>query len=133
MGSIGPQFDAPPVKLTQRPLDEILDELAIENVDVMKLDIEGAEFGALQGLSRRLTRLHPPVIVFEFADWAETRIDGQAAGSAQQFLVSFGYPSVPADAQWWTGWALERPITTGFGMILALPPGGRPRDYAIRL
>jgi FkbM family methyltransferase len=58
MGSIGPQFEASPVKLPQRPLDAILDELAIENVDIVKLDIEGAELGALQGLIRRLTSLH---------------------------------------------------------------------------
>src|SRR5207302_3238366 len=32
MGSLGPQFGCEPVKLMQRPLDEILDDLAISNV-----------------------------------------------------------------------------------------------------
>src|SRR5262249_9558420 len=91
MGSIGPQFSFPPVTLMQRPLDDVLDELSINDIDVVKLDIEGSEFGALQGLLRRLKRPRPPVIVFEFIDWAETRIPGQAAGSAQQFLLSLGY------------------------------------------
>ena len=90
-GPLVPQFGAEPVILAQRPLDAILDELAIERVDVVKLDIEGAEVGALQGLIRRLTSGGPPVIVFEFADWAETRIAGQTAGSAQEFLFSLGY------------------------------------------
>jgi FkbM family methyltransferase len=121
MGSIGPQFDASPVKLTQRPLDDILDELAIDNVDVIKLDIEGAELGALQGLSRRLTSPHPPAIVFEFIDWAETRIDGQAAGSAQQFLLSLGYGLFRLVRGGRPGERLERPVTAGSTMILALP------------
>jgi FkbM family methyltransferase len=121
MGSIGPQFDASPVKLTQRPLDDILDELAIENVDVMKLDIEGAELGALQGLSRRLRSLNPPAIVFEFMDWAETRIDGQPAGSAQQFLLSLGYGLFRLVPGGRPGERLERPVTAGSTMILALP------------
>jgi FkbM family methyltransferase len=122
MGSIGPQFGASPVKLTQRTLDEVLDKLAIDDVDVVKLDIEGAEFGALQGLSRRLTSLHPPAIVFEFADWAETRVAGQAAGSAQQFLFLLGYCLFPLARGGGPGARLERPNVTGSSMILALPP-----------
>jgi FkbM family methyltransferase len=31
MGSVGPQFGAAPITLTQHPLDEVLDELAIDN------------------------------------------------------------------------------------------------------
>jgi FkbM family methyltransferase len=121
MGSIGPQFWASPTQLPQRPLDEVLDELAIPNVDVVKLDIEGAEFGALQGLGKRLTSLRPPVIVFEFADWAETRIAGQAAGSAQEFLLSLGYSLFRLARGGKAGERLVRPITIGFDMIVALP------------
>jgi FkbM family methyltransferase len=122
MGSIGPQFSASPIKLTQRPLDEVLDELAIDNVDIVKLDIEGAEFGTLQGLSRRLTGLRPPSIVFEFADWAETRIDGQVAGSAQQLLLSLGYRLFRLGRGGRLGEHLERPVTVDSAMIMALPP-----------
>jgi FkbM family methyltransferase len=121
MGSIGPQFDASPIRLTQRTLDEVLDKLAIDDVGVVKLDIEGAEFGALQGLSRRLASQRPPAIVFEFADWAETRIDGQAAGSAQKFLLSFGYRLFPLARGGKLGARLEGRTTTGSTMILALP------------
>ena len=121
MGSIGPQFSIEPVLLEQRQLDAILDELAIEQVDVVKLDIEGAEFGALQGLSRRLTSRRPPAIVFEFADWAETRIDGQAAGSAQEFLLSLGYRLFRLARAGRAGEQFEGPVTTGSTMILALP------------
>jgi FkbM family methyltransferase len=36
MGSIGPQFSASPVKLTQRTLDDVLDKQVINDVDVVK-------------------------------------------------------------------------------------------------
>jgi FkbM family methyltransferase len=121
MGSIGPQFGALPVTLTQQTLDEVLDKLAIDDVDVVKLDIEGGEFGALQGLSRRLTSLRPPAIVFEFADWAEARIAGQAAGSAQEFLLSLGYSLFQLGRGNRPGERLERPVSVGSAMILALP------------
>jgi FkbM family methyltransferase len=49
MGSIGPQFGARPVNLTQRILDRVLDELAIDDIDVVKFDIEGAELGPCKG------------------------------------------------------------------------------------
>jgi FkbM family methyltransferase len=122
MGSVGPQFGDSPVKLAQRTLDEMIDKLAIDDVDVVKLDIEGAEFGALRGLSRRLTSLHSPALVFEFADWAETRIDGQGAGSTQQFLLSLGYRLFRLVRGGRPGERFERPVTTGSTMILALPP-----------
>ena len=126
MGSIGPQFDAPPVTLVQRPLDKVLDELAINDIDVVKLDIEGAEFGALQGLRRRLTSPRPPAIVFEFCDWAEMRIAGQPAGSAQQFLLELGYNLFRLARGGRPGKQIKCPVTTGgIMMILALPSSAR--------
>ena len=37
-----------------RPLDDILDQARVSNVDLLKMDIEGAEGQALSGLDRRL-------------------------------------------------------------------------------
>ena len=122
MGSIGPQFGSPPLTLMQRPLDDVLDELRIDKVDAVKLDIEGAELGALQGLRQRLTSPPLPAIVFEFVDWAETRIDGQLAGSSQDFLLGLGYRLYRLARGGRPGERLKRPITAGSTMILALPP-----------
>jgi hypothetical protein len=94
---------------------------SIDDVDVMKLDIEGAEFGSLRGLSRRLRSPRPPALVIEFIDWAETRIAGQPAGSAQQFLLSLGYSLFRLARGGRPGERIERPVTTGYTMILALP------------
>jgi FkbM family methyltransferase len=54
-----------------RPLDDVLDEAGVDRVDLLKLDIEGAEAQALAGLGRRLTsgrierilmELHPELL-----------------------------------------------------------------------
>ena len=45
-----------------KPLDQILNE--IENIDLIKMDIEGAEFDAIQG-ARELIEKHKPVIIVE--------------------------------------------------------------------
>jgi len=119
MGSLGPQFGASPVTLQQRRLDDVLDELAIDNVDVVKLDVEGAELSALQGLIQRLTSARPPVIIFEFADWAEVRIGGQAAGDAQRLLLSLGYRLFRLGPRGIRGVPIRRPMHSGSAMILA--------------
>jgi hypothetical protein len=53
--------------------------------------------------------------------WAETRIVGQAAGGAQQFLSSLGYDLFRLVRGGGPGERFERPLTTGSSMILALP------------
>ena len=56
----GRQFEVP-----ARQLDEALDESGIDLVDVLKMDIEGAEAPALRGLERRLSDGRIGVIVLE--------------------------------------------------------------------
>src|SRR5262249_42858830 len=91
MGSLGPQFHNAPIMLEQRSLDAMLAEMDIHRVDVIKIDVEGAELGVLQGAQRLLASERPPAIVFEFADWAEARIPGQQPGDAQAALLASGY------------------------------------------
>jgi FkbM family methyltransferase len=120
MGSVGPQFTTFCDTLQQRRLDDLLDEQRIDHVDVVKLDIEGAEYGALRGLRRRLSAPRAPVVIFEFADWAETRIAGQAAGSAQKLLLAHDYKLFELRPRGKRR-SLARPLTSGAAMILALP------------
>ncbi|HSV47567.1 MAG TPA: FkbM family methyltransferase [Ramlibacter sp.] len=123
MGSIGTQFGGSPILLQQLSLDTVMDDAGIEAVDVVKIDIEGAELGALQGLRRRLTSASPPVVVFEFVDWAEPQIAGQAPGDAQRFLLGLGYRLFRLGASGTVTDELSGPLTTGSTMIVALPFG----------
>ena len=84
MGSIGPQFDAAPVSVPATTLDYVLAEENIAHVDVLKVDVEGYESAVFRGAARLLNGARPPVIVFEFCDWAEARIPGSQTGDAQK-------------------------------------------------
>ena len=119
MGSIGPQFDFPPQVLRQVALDELLDDMGISHVDVMKLDVEGSELGVLQGLKRRLTGFRPPTILFEFCDWAEARIAGQVPGAAQALLHSLGYRTFYLARRGEIGSPVDQPLCAGSAMLLS--------------
>lgn len=122
MGSTGPQFGEAPLLLSQRRLDDVLDELGQEHLDVVKLDIEGAEFGALKGLERRLQGPRRPTVIFEFMDWAEGRIAGQSPGDAQGWLLNRGYRLFTIGKGGLPALPIETPLTAGSIMIIAFPP-----------
>jgi len=91
MGSLGPQFNARPVPVTAMTLDQILTEEGIDRVDLLKVDVEGFESAVFQGAKQLLTGQNPPLIVFEFCDWAEKRMGGTQTGTAQQILKEWDY------------------------------------------
>jgi hypothetical protein len=66
-----------------RRLDDVLDELGILRVDVIKLDIEGAEWIALRGAVNTLARCRPTLIL-EIG-----RETCQAAGYEPEALVEW--------------------------------------------
>src|SRR5262249_13394872 len=111
-----------PIMLEQRSLDTMLAEMNIHQPDVIKIDVEGAELGVLRGAARLLASERPPVIVFEFADWAEARIPGQRPGDAQAFLIASGYRLFYLERDGRTGQELLTPVCQGFAMLLAIPP-----------
>lgn len=45
------------------PIDDLVDDLGLERVDVIKLDVEGAERRALDGARRTLERFRPKVLL----------------------------------------------------------------------
>jgi FkbM family methyltransferase len=121
MGSVGPQFSEPPIMLEQRSLDTMLTRMDIDQVDVIKIDVEGAELDVLRGANRLLTSERPPTIIFEFADWAEARIPGQQPGDAQAFLLANGYRLFHVNRGGRPGKELLAPMRYGFAMLLAVP------------
>ncbi len=120
MGSVGPQFSIRPIFLKQVALDEYLDGIGIDRVDVIKIDVEGAELGVLQGISRRLTGSSSPTLIFEFSDWAEQRIEGQVPGAAQAYLRSLGYHTYQLGWRGTIGAPLDRVLCTGGTMLLSM-------------
>jgi FkbM family methyltransferase len=121
MGSLGPQFCNVPVMVQQQSLDNILTRMDIHQVDVIKIDVEGAEQGVLHGAERLLTSERPPTVIFEFADWAEARIPGQRSGDAQAFLLARGYRLFRLEPGARGGEELFAPVRRGGCMLLAMP------------
>ena len=91
MGSMGPQFHAQPSQVPGRTLDHILAEAGVTRVDLLKIDVEGFEAKVLSGAQQLLRNHHPPLIIFEFIDWAEARLSGGGPGTAQRRLREWGF------------------------------------------
>jgi len=119
MGALAPQFHATPVWVRGAPLDALLEEAAVSTVDVLKIDVEGFEGGAILGARRLLQGHRPPLVVFEFCDWAEARVPGGHVGDAQRLLRDWGF------SIWTLGDFAGRrpplgaPLLSGFQMMVA--------------
>jgi FkbM family methyltransferase len=122
MGSLGPQFDSFPIMVKQRTLDAMLTGIGMNRIDVIKIDVEGAEVSVLRGAQQLLASERPPTIVFEFVDWAEARIAGQLPGDAQTLLLIGGYRLFQVERGGQIGKELREPMRCGSAMLLALPP-----------
>jgi FkbM family methyltransferase len=73
-----------------RRLDAVLDEAAVERVHLLKMDIEGAEGRALQGLGRRLSAGLVDRIILELHP-AHLREQGSSADAVVAQLRGYGY------------------------------------------
>ena len=73
------------VEVEIEPLDEFLKERGVQNVDFLKMDVEGAEFSVLQGASGLLNSSQRPVILAEVSD-LRTKAWGYAAREILAYL-----------------------------------------------
>jgi len=91
-GTITP-YGGDPAALSARTVirSVVLDDvLRPDRCDVLKIDVEGAEFLALQG-GVNLIRTHHPVIFTEFSPPALRNVSGVSGEQYLQFLFSEGY------------------------------------------
>jgi FkbM family methyltransferase len=123
MGSLAPQFYAEPVFVATRTLDSLLAENGVARVDVIKVDVEGFEHGVFQGAENLLCGENPPVIIFEFCDWAEERAPNYQVGDAQRLLQSWGYNLRRLENDAARRPPLKEPLTEGFATIVARRDG----------
>jgi FkbM family methyltransferase len=70
-------------------LDDIVQRIGLQQVDLIKMDIEGAEFLCLQGAKEILSLFHP-IILMELSD-RTLRHQGCHSGQIWEFLTQEGY------------------------------------------
>lgn len=99
--------DFTPQKFSVRtaPVDALLAELGIEQVDVIKMDIEGAELGALRGMKRTIERSRPLALLMEYNPLG---------------LQAFGHDPIQA---------LEEVLSMGFDRLYVIQPDSTLKDY----
>lgn len=120
MGSLAAQFHDHPIPVPAQTLDHILNEHQIERVDVLKVDVEGLEAAVFRGAERLLTGDAPPLILFEFCDWAEARVPGSRMGDAQRVLREWGYQIWQLSALIQGMPPLSNVLTSGFETLVAM-------------
>jgi hypothetical protein len=64
----------PAVKVQMKTLDTIVSELGAKRVDLIKMDVQGAEGLALQGMTRLLEQSPELIMFLEFWPWGMTQI-----------------------------------------------------------
>lgn len=106
---IGDQFHAKKYVVQTRRVDDCLEELGIKEVDVVKMDIEGAELGALRGMSSTIRRSPNMALVMEYNP---------------QALHGFGHDPIEA---------LFEVMDMGFRSLQAIEQDGSLKDIALDL
>lgn len=72
-------------------LDDLIEQEKLQNrIDLVKMDIEGAELFALQGMSGLLSSNHKPILILEVND-DMMKLAGYSAEELQTFLSNYGY------------------------------------------
>lgn len=98
-GDVAPRIarDFPVEKFTVRTTtaDNLLDELGINTVDVIKMDIEGAEMSALRGMQRIIDRSPRLALVMEYNPQALSA-SGIAPEDAVHEVLAMGFQRVQA-------------------------------------
>jgi FkbM family methyltransferase len=99
-------------KVRIRPLDDIIHEAGRVRVDVIKIDVEGAEYLVLKGALATLDR-HHPMLLLELID---RQLQSMGAGVAQvvELLRTHGYTARRRDGDnvefLWTAGAAVKPL-----------------------
>ena len=72
------------------PFDDWAEERGLHRLDIVKIDVEGAEHDVLLGMHRSLERYRPRLIVVEVVEWFLVR-SGSSPAALDAFLQTHGY------------------------------------------
>jgi len=103
------------VKVPVTTLDELVLRLDLKRVDLVKIDVEGAELRLLQGATTTL-RAHHPVLLFELQD-ASLRAQGSSAEAVLDLLAGFGYCVLPFSRETGVPTAARQPDASDLNVV----------------
>ncbi len=87
-------------------IDAIVAGADLQQVNILKMDVEGAEIDALAGASRVLSAAQPPRLVLE-ANPVTLRAAGRSVQDLRRCVESFGYRVSTIETLRWQGEAVE--------------------------
>jgi hypothetical protein len=70
-------------------LDYFIKNNKINNIGLIKIDVEGAELDVLKGMQKTLDKLHPPVLI-EFNN-PRTKLAGHTLNELYDFITRYNY------------------------------------------
>ena len=117
-GSLTSVFTQDSEKVVTISLDSLITQNCTKKVDLIKIDIEGHEYGAFKGGAAVLSMPDSPDILFEFVDWAEELANNCKPGDAQQLLMDYGYKLFQLNRKGILS-ELQAPLLKGAAMIFA--------------
>jgi FkbM family methyltransferase len=85
-----PAVDLPSVTVRAVTVDQLLAEMGWPGVNLIKMDVEGSEIAAVQGMARLLARADAPPIIYESNGYTLHLFD-KTAHQLKRALEEFGY------------------------------------------
>jgi FkbM family methyltransferase len=131
LGAFGyPGVDlAADVQVDLTTLDQLRDSGRVARVDVVKMDVEGAEMRVLRGALRTLQH-DRPIMMFELFD-AALRGQGSSADEVVDFLRGHGFDLYQFDTQSGEPVVLRTTATHSTNIIAFHPQGGRVSGWPV--
>ena len=83
--NVSPDF----VEIPSTTLETFVRQQCLKTVDLIKIDVEGAEIDVINGAIEVL-RQHKPVVIMELSDHLQ-QARGKTCSEFKQFMMSFGY------------------------------------------
>jgi FkbM family methyltransferase len=111
--------NAKPYQVRGRPIDDVVRELNVQRLDVIKVDVEGAEVYVLRGAIHSLNRFHPKIV----AEVVLRQLENMKSSKQELFalLASLGYDRIRPLNETETDWEFVHPSRLASAISVADP------------